>query len=282
MKPVQIFGLELLINEFDLFLIDQFGVLHNGIEPYPGAVDALQMLKSKRKRVVVVSNSGKRARVNISRLAMLGFSNALFDNVITSGEVAFRRLASRFHNTTNKSCYLISRDNDKSAIEGVDLRLVKDASSADIIIIGGSEAERHTEEAYRDQLDAAAKRNIPCVCTNPDKKMLTSTGIQFGAGRIAEIYEELGGTVEWIGKPHPAIYREILSLHSDCPTNRVLCIGDSVEHDIAGGRGVNLQTLLVMTGINAGFTSDEMHDQFQQYKATPDYIAARLEYIDRT
>jgi len=244
LKPVQVSGLKPLVYDFDLFLIDQFGVLHNGIEPYPDAIDTLERLKSKNKRVVVISNSGKRTSVNVSRLATLGFDNALFDNVITSGEVAFGQLQSRLHGSSAQSCFLIARDNDVSAIAGLEFNLVKNASNADLIIIGGSEAEQYSEDAYREQLADAAKHNIPCICTNPDKKMLTSTGLQFGAGRIAEIYEELGGSVEWIGKPHPAIYRHILRLHSHCNTNRVLCIGDSTEHDIAGGENINLKTLL--------------------------------------
>jgi len=276
LKPGQISGLKPLVNDFDLFLIDQYGVLHNGIEPYPGAIDTLERLKSKNKRVVVISNSGKRAGVNVNRLATLGFDNSLFDNVITSGEVAFQRLVTPLRDSTTKSCYLISRDNDVSAIDGLDLRLVKDASKAELIIIGGSEPERHSEDAYRDILHQAAKRSIPCICTNPDKKMLTGTGLRFGAGRIAEIYEELGGTVEWIGKPHSAIYHHILDLHSDCSTDRVLSIGDSIEHDIVGGKNINAKTLLVLTGINAGVTADEIQDQFRKFSATPDYISPEL------
>lgn len=276
MKPVKINRLEPIVDDFDLFLIDQFGVLHNGVEPYACIVNTLKMIKSLKKRIVVISNSGKRANVNASRLVTLGFENTLFDNVITSGEVAFHRLTSRLSGSSIKTCYLISRDNDESAIEGLELSLVKDASSADLIIVGGSEAERYSEDAYRDQLRGAAKRKVPCVCTNPDKKMLSKTGLQFGAGRIAEMYEEMGGVVEWIGKPYPTIYRDILSLYSDYDTSRVLCIGDSTEHDIAGGQNVNLKTLLVMTGINAGVSDDELQAQFSQYNATPDFIAPEL------
>jgi len=261
-----------------LFLIDQFGVLHNGIDPYPGAVDALQMLKANNKHVVVISNSGKRAQVNEHRLESFGFNSTLIDSVMTSGEVAFNRLQSRLDRSSKQSCYLIARDNDKSAIEGLELELVDDASNADIIIISASEAEKYSEEEYRTQLRTAAERNVTCLCTNPDKKMLTKSGLQFGAGRIAELYEWMGGTVEWIGKPYPAIYQEILKQYSDCELNRVLCIGDSAEHDIAGGQGVHLKTLLVMTGINIGLTDDALQSQFKRYQATPDYIAPAFKY----
>lgn len=274
LEPIS--GLEAVLVDFDLFLIDQFGVLHNGVEPYEGAIDALEMLKSNNKRVVIISNSGKRAGINVSRFEKLGFSSELFDHFITSGEVAFRTIESRLQESTIKSCFLISRDNDDSAVAGLGLDIVGDASKADLIIIGGSEAERYSENAYRDQLRQAAKNETRCICTNPDKKMLTRSGLQFGAGRIAEIYEELGGKVEWIGKPYEAIYQYILGLYKDCDRRRVLCIGDSVEHDIAGGNSVGLQTMLVRTGINTGLADDDIQKLFQQYNVVPEFIIPTL------
>jgi len=177
LNPVQLSGLAPIIDDFDLFLIDQFGVLHNGLKPYSGAVDALKMLKSNNKQVVVISNSGKRASVNVRRLASLGFSDSLFDRVMTSGEVAFHRLRSRLQHSSLKSCFLIARDNDSSAIAGLDLELAEHASAADLIMISASEAEQYSEDAYRAQLRDAAKKGVPCVCTNPDKKdWQTSSG----------------------------------------------------------------------------------------------------------
>jgi len=276
LNPIQVSGLEPLVDDFDLFLIDQFGVLHNGVEPYAGALEALEMLKLNNKRVVIISNSGKRAAININRFASLGFSGNLFDHFITSGEVAFRTIASRLQESSIKSCYLISRDNDDSAVAGLDLNLVNDIAKADLVIIGGSEAETYSEDYYREQLRKAAKNNVPCMCTNPDKKMLTSSGVQFGAGRIAEIYQELGGEVEWIGKPHEAIYHYILGLFSDYRRDRILCIGDSVEHDIGGGQKLGLHTMLVLSGINVGVATDELQNQFERYQATPRFIAPAL------
>ena len=83
-------GLSALVEHFDLFMIDQFGVLHDGTAPYDGTIDCLEKLKANGKGVILLSNSGKRAVDNISRLANLGFSRELFDDVVTSGGVAWQ------------------------------------------------------------------------------------------------------------------------------------------------------------------------------------------------
>ncbi len=276
--PTPVTKLASIADDFDLFLIDQFGVLHNGVEPYPHAVDALKQLKHRNKRIVIVSNSGKRSEINKRRLKALGFSESLYDHFITSGEVAFRQLQHRFKKSSGRACFLIARDNDVSAVEGLHLHQVESVDKADLIVISGSEAERYSENDYRDILRPAAKQKISCICTNPDKKMLTNDGIKFGAGRIATLYEELGGTVDWIGKPFAPIYQHVLDLYTDCDRARTLCIGDSIEHDIAGGHNVGLKTLLVKTGILTDVPAEQIQMQFQQHNVSPDYIAPELIY----
>jgi len=276
--PSVISGLKAMVDAYDLFLIDQFGVLHDGREPYPSAVHTLQQLKLVNKRVVVISNSGKRSSKNVKRLTKMGFSDDLFDDVISSGEVAFGVIQKLVREKSIKSCYLISRDNDTSAVDNLGLKLLQNADEADLILISASEAELYTETVYREKLRSAAAKNTICLCTNPDKKMLTQYGLMFGAGRIAEIYEELGGHVTWIGKPFPAIYQHVFDLYPRHDKNRTLCIGDSVEHDIVGGKNAKVKTLLVRTGIQSDLTDDDLHAQFLRYNAYSDYITDKLNY----
>ncbi|HEU0222833.1 MAG TPA: HAD hydrolase-like protein [Paracoccaceae bacterium] len=96
------------------------------------------------------------------------------------------------------------------------------------------------------------------------------------AGRIAELYEALGGSVGWIGKPHPEIYRAALAIAGDPPARRVICIGDSVEHEFAGARSVGLASALVGSGILAGLGAGELAELFLRHGATPDYLLPRV------
>jgi HAD superfamily hydrolase (TIGR01459 family) len=106
--------------------------------------------------------------------------------------------------------------------------------------------------------------------------MLTRSGPSFGAGRIAELYEELGGAVRWIGKPYPDIYEAALKTAGNPVPGSVICIGDSIEHDIAGGDAAHLATALVRSGILAGLSDAELAAAFRSHEVEPDYILPRF------
>jgi len=243
-------GVHELIGDFDGFIIDQFGVLHDGTQAYTGAIPALQQLLASGKTIVILSNSGKRAHINIDRMATLGFDRSTFSRFVTSGDVAFDTIQERIRREGQKRCLLIARDGDLSAVNGLDLQLTESPSTAELVIISASEADRFAEQHYIDLLSDPAQRRVPCLCTNPDKLMLTPGGIRFGAGRIAEIYEQLGGTVQWLGKPYTDVYNYAMQHFKHIEPGRIVCIGDSIEHDIAGGANAGLATLFVRGGIH--------------------------------
>ena len=117
--PEKIDGLGAVVDRFDCFLVDQFGVLRDGRGPYPGAAETLSRLKAAGKRVIVLSNSGKRAAENSRRLAGIGFDAASWDLFLTSGETAWRILKAEMADGIERRCLLISRDGDTSAIVSI-------------------------------------------------------------------------------------------------------------------------------------------------------------------
>jgi HAD superfamily hydrolase (TIGR01459 family) len=268
-------GIGALAERYGVFLLDQFGVLHDGQAPYPGAVEALSALKHAGKTVVLISNSGKRARPNEDRLLKLGFAAGSWDHFVSSGEVAWRSfsdMAASGKLRSGTKCLLISRDNDRTAIEGLPFVLTEAGEDAELVLISASEGDRHDLDHYRQLLAAAAARKVPCFCTNPDRIMLTAAGPRFGAGEIADLYESLGGSVTRIGKPYRAIFAAALALAGEPERGSVVCVGDSVEHDIAGGKGVGVATALVLGGILAD--TPDLAAVFDEQQAWPDYITA--------
>lgn len=270
--PTQLDGIRDLAERFDVFVLDQFGVLHDGTAPYPGAVEALVRLKQAGKRTLLLSNSGKRSAPNEARLAKLGFAPGSWDHLLSSGEVAWQSLRRQLGTGAELRCLLIARDGDRSAVEGLPLSLVETGDQADIVLLSASEGDRFDLDHYRRRLQPAAARGARCLCTNPDKIMLTSVGPRFGAGRIAELYAELGGDVTWIGKPFPEIYAAALDMLGKPDPARVVCVGDSIEHDIVGGQGAGLRTALVMTGVLEASSQAERDRLFAEYGATPDFL----------
>ena len=265
-------GIRDLADRFDVFILDQFGVLHDGTAPYPGAVETLVRLKEAGKRTLLLSNSGKRSAPNEARLAKLGFVPGSWDHFLSSGEVAWQSLRKQLAGGAGLRCLLIARDGDRSAVEGLPLTLVETGEEADIVLLSASEGDRFDLDHYRRLLEPAAARGVRCLCTNPDKIMLTSVGPRFGAGRIAELYAELGGKVTWIGKPFQKIYSAALEMLGNPDLTRVVCVGDSIEHDISGGHGAGLRTALVMTGVLETSSQAEREQLFTEHGATPDFL----------
>jgi len=274
-RPLTISGMDEIAERFDAFLIDQFGVLRDGKGPYPGAVETLLRLKTSGKTIIILSNSGKRSVENDRRLAALGFDPQSWDWFLTSGEVAWRILQSESRDGSSKAtrkCLLISRDGDTSPLDGLDLTRTERGEDAEVILLAASEGDVHPLSFYETLLAPAAARGVPCLCTNPDKIMLTKDGTAFGAGRIAELYEELGGQVRWIGKPFPDIYATAREFLGPIAPEKICCIGDSIEHDIAGAAGAGLKSILVTTGILETATEVERQALFAAHRATPDFI----------
>lgn len=276
--PAAIAGLGAIAAGYDALFVDQFGVLHDGTAPYPYAVETLACLQAAGKRVVLLSNSGKRSAPNEARLERLGFPRGSWTHLLSSGEVAWSILAAAAEQGTRQRCLLIARDDDRSAIEGLPLDLSEDGTDCAVVLIAASEGDRLSLDDYAALLTPAAARGVPAYCTNPDKQMLTPLGLRFGAGRIAMLYEALGGHVTWIGKPFPEIYAAARGAVGEIDPRRILCIGDSVEHDIVGAREAGLASCLVTGGIHGGVDDADLRALYAEAGAVPDFITHRFRW----
>lgn len=248
--------LSAIAGRFGGMLIDQFGVIHDGEKLYPGVLDTLRKLRRANLPVVVMTNSGKRAEANRHRLVAIGLERSLFVDAMSSGEVAYQYL----NGSAPRRVYIIGRNGEDYGFDNI--KIVADPRDAELLLILGSNAPRTSLDQYRQLFLGLA---IPALCCNPDRLMLTRDGLQPAPGAIATVYEEMGGKVEWIGKPYPQIYKAALSLIGN-PT-QALCIGDSAEHDVAGGRRAGLQTLIVRTGLSSGL---------DRFDPEPDYLMDNL------
>jgi HAD superfamily hydrolase (TIGR01459 family) len=244
-------GLRAIAGSFDHVLLDQWGTLHEGKSVYPAAYDCVMRLREYRKRVLVLSNSGRRAEPNLKRLAALGLPAQAYEGLLSSGEVAWSGLHARAREPFTKlgrSCFLITRHHDRSIVDGLDIRVVADVGDADFILLGGLDEDVAEPEHWRSLFSAAAARQLPMLCANPDLVMFGADGLRPAPGALAAFYQSLGGAVQFIGKPYPAMFEAALQRLGDPPPERVLVIGDSLDHDVAGGRTAGMLTLLITSG----------------------------------
>ncbi|MBU6236079.1 MAG: TIGR01459 family HAD-type hydrolase, partial [Alphaproteobacteria bacterium] len=201
-------GISELCDSYTSYIIDQWGVLHDGERPYEGVMEALTELKNRKKQIIILSNSGKRADDNAKRLQKLGFDLGLFDHIITSGELTWMGLKERkagvFEGLGDK-CYLISRDGDTKLVEGLGLTMVDKPEDATFILVSGMDAppKGKTVAELESVLRVGVQKRLKMICANPDLQALIGTNIHAGAGAVAKRYEEFGGIVRYIGKPFP-------------------------------------------------------------------------------
>jgi HAD superfamily hydrolase (TIGR01459 family) len=253
-RPALIPGLSAIAERYDHVLLDQWGVLHDGRAIFPAAGAAIAALSRAGKRVLVLSNSGKRAAENAARLARLGLPEDGYDGIVTSGEACWQLLLGRELSPFDRlgpRCLLVTRGGDRSVVEGLALSVTEDVRSADFILLAGLDDAMANPEIWRRAWSDAIARGLPMICANPDLTMITAERLLPASGSIARLYEELGGVVTYIGKPHAPIYEECLRLLGRPDPSRVLAIGDSLDHDVRGGAGMGMGTVLITSGILA-------------------------------
>ncbi|MBX6322283.1 MAG: TIGR01459 family HAD-type hydrolase [Rhodospirillaceae bacterium] len=243
-------------GRYDAFVIDLWGVLHDGAKAYPGAVEALRRLKGLGKRIGLLSNAPRRTAFVAAHAARLGVTPELYDRLLTSGEDAWRHLDERrdpWYAALGRRAYpIMSRERDGSFLDGLDLELVADPDAADFILATGVNGPRDRVEDFAPVLDRAAARGLPLVCVNPDLEVVRLNGErEICAGMIALAYEARGGLVRYHGKPHRPVYDTLLAQLGVGDGKRVLGIGDSLRTDVAGAAAAGFDALLVTGGIHA-------------------------------
>ena len=247
-------GMSALMSGFDGFIVDQWGVLHQGSRPYPGAIDCLARMREAGKHVVVLSNSARREADNILLLEQMGFPGRLFERVVSAGEDARTAIIARstpFHAKLGKRCYAFTRAGERSVLEGIGLSFVTTIDEADFLAAIGIDTPYRPLSDYDAELHAARSRALPMICANPDITRFHHGALVEATGALARRYVELGGEVFHHGKPWPAIYASCLAALGHCAPGRVIAVGDSIEHDIVGAARVGLASAFIAGGIHA-------------------------------
>lgn len=247
-------GMRLLAPVYDGFILDLWGVVHDGTAPFPGVLDCMEKLLGGGKRLVLLSNAPRRADDVKRRIAKIGVPEALYHGVMSSGEEAWQHLYRRddpFYAGLGRHCLHIGSNRDLEMRDGLDLVFVETPEKADFILNTGPAGWEDTIEDYAPVLHAAHERDLAMVCANPDLVVIHNGRPALCAGALAEQYEAIGGRVRWHGKPHPSVYDSCIDLLGIAARKRLLAIGDSLRTDIAGAAGAGIDSLLIAGGVHA-------------------------------
>ena len=247
-------GFAALAERYDGFILDLWGVIHDGVTPYPGAVDCLERLRAGKRRVVLLSNAPRRSTVAQAAMREMGIADDLYTDLLTSGEATWLALRDRrdpFIAGLGQRLYHLGPPRDRNVFEGLPFIDVADPESADFVVNTGPDEARSLTDLgeYEPALQIAAARGLPMICANPDLEVIRGGIVALCAGALAQRYEALGGRVRWIGKPDPAIYAPVLERLA-LPKARVLAVGDALRTDIAGAASVGIDSCWVLGGIH--------------------------------
>ena len=241
-----------IVDGVEVILSDIWGVVHNGLESFPVACEALHTFRQRGGTVILITNAPRPADSVQRQLRKLGVADETYDAIVSSGDLTRHFVADH----PGKKMFWLGPERDNSIYRGLD-PVIGPLEQADYIVCTGLfDDETESAEDYRAMMLQARERKLPLICANPDIVVERGDRLIYCAGAIAELYRELGGEVIFYGKPHRPIYERAMALAAErrghpAPLDRVLAIGDSVRTDLTGALGFGIDCLFVTRGIHS-------------------------------
>ena len=247
-------GMRAIAELYDAFILDVWGVLHDGVTLYPGVIEVLERLTSAAKPFVMLTNAPRRSTAVADSMISMGMPAQFCEKILSSGEATFLDLKERtdgFYASLGMRFLHIGPDRDRNLFDGLDWEEVTQVGECDLIVNTGPWEDGETVADYEDLLRQGATRDLPMICANPDLIVIRGGRKIICAGSLAQRYEELGGVVRWLGKPRSEIYDYCFRELADFDKSRIVAVGDSFSTDLAGAANAGVSSVFVADGIHA-------------------------------
>jgi HAD superfamily hydrolase (TIGR01459 family) len=241
-----------LSPNYDVVLSDVWGVVHNGVNGWPDACDALARFRRAGGVVILISNAPRPGKRLIPQLDGFQVAREAYDGILSSGDVTVSEMKAR---AGQPVCH-IGPARDYTLFDGLDAPRVPAEQARYVVCSGLFNDDTETPDDYRPVLSVMRERRLPMICANPDVVVERGDRLVYCAGALADLYGEMGGEVTYAGKPYPPIYARALAEAAairgkETPLARVLAIGDSVRTDLAGAKRLGVDCLFITSGIHA-------------------------------
>jgi len=280
-EPQKLKGISEISDKFDVYFIDLWGVIHNGVQCYPAALEVLKKLKKQNKKIVLISNAPRPSLVVKVFLETIGLMNSSYDFLVTSGDITREYISL---NSSKKKFYHLGPTKDIDLFKDLNIALVDREECDEIICTGLVSDKKEKLEDYKILLDFFLNKKIPLICANPDDVVIRGDRIVFCAGALANQYKKEGGIVRYFGKPYAEIYNFALkkvSTHKylkDKKKINVCVIGDNIKTDIKGANLFNLDSILILNGIYKDFFRDGVVN-FNKLKSSVELEDVKIDYF---
>ena len=279
--PQKLKGISEISDKFDVYFIDLWGVIHNGVQCYPEALKVLEKLKEQNKKIVLISNAPRPSAVVKVFLETIGLESSCYDFLVTSGDITREYISL---NSSKKNFYHLGPTRDIDLFKDLNVALTSKEECDEIICTGLVSDEEEKLQDYKILLDFFLNKKIPLICANPDEVVARGEKIVFCAGALANQYKQEGGMVHYFGKPYSDIYSFALKkvrAHKDFKDKKeinTLVIGDNIKTDIKGANLFNLDSVLILNGIYKDFFRDGTFN-FDQLKDSVNLKDVKINYF---
>ena len=263
-------GLRSIFDEYDVFFIDIWGVLHNGLNLHQNSVEVLEKLEINKKKYVLLTNAPRPNHTVIEYLKKMGLDEKKAQQVYTSGQAALDQLKIMNFN----SFFHIGPPRDFDLFNSFENQKVNKIDSCDFLLCTGLFDDQQIDLKFYEKLfvDQIKKKMI---CTNPDLIVDRGEVREFCAGTIAKIFEKLGGEVKYFGKPYPEVYEKAIN---NLKGKKVICIGDNLNTDIKGANMQNFDSLLINNGIHKNEIRSGIKELKKKYNVNVNYTQTELKW----
>lgn len=285
-KPVV--NISKVMDAHDVFVCGLNGVLYDGVNFKPDAIEALLRLRKNGKQVILLSNTSMRLQELINKLYEAGISPRLFNNIITMGEIVHYHLQSGNSNFSalGRVYYNLGDVEDTGVFEGLNYQFTQNSARADFLYIGRPSSQTGTSvEDNMDILGHAASLGIPMLCIGNETSAFVGGEIRGAPGAFAEQYAILGGKILTVGKPDKNIINYALETCKDIEPSRILMIGDSIAVDIKAANAAGISSALVSKGVHVNFLGEgyipdvtKTRELATASDAFPDYVISSLRW----
>ncbi len=263
-------GLKSIAYNYDLFFIDIWGVIHNGIKLYENSVNVLDNLEKIGKEFILLTNAPRPNKTVEKFLQNIGLDNKKSNKVFTSGEATLGFFNKELK---NMKFYHIGPSKDFDLFELYKNNKTQTIEEAEFLLCTGLFENHENDIAFYKNL-FLKKTDLKMVCTNPDLVIDRGDKRELCAGSIAKTFLELGGKVDFFGKPYSLVYKKATHLNN----KKVLCIGDNLNTDIKGANNLKFDSLLITNGIHKMEINSNYGDIFKKYKSYANFIQSELKW----
>ncbi len=271
-------GLSQVYKDYDALLVDAWGVIHDGVACFTGAQECLSRLAKLDIPVIVVSNAARRHDAMDEELQNIGIHDALYRNVVSSGELTWQGMhANKFGFGTNG--FYLGPSRSSGLCRGLDVRWVASIDDADFVLnTGAPEGNPKDTESLLPILEKFCSCKLPMICANPDQMAIRGGEAGISAGAIARRYQSMcGEQVIYVGKPHMEIFAQAVECLSGIVKSKILMVGDAFATDIRGAADFGIDSLLIADGIHRDemkpFCEETILHTSAQYDVLPGYVS---------